>query len=291
MEFEPVVQHWLVPVAQAADLPGAGELNIDSETELAGAWDLVGMATGISQDELAERVAAHYRLAVADLSESDPHAHRLIPGVIARKRNVVPLRYTERALVVATADPVSMEAESELLRISSRTVHFKIAPPESLAAAVREIYPEDEGLRHEMPPLTPEAKGGPHILVVDDDASMRLMLSSMLSEQGFRVAEAADGPEALEMLRGDDPFDLVTLDLRMKEMHGLEVLHNIRSRVATAALPVIVATGSDDPSVEMQLFEAGADDFVVKPVDPPRFVLRIRAVLRRRSSNPLADLF
>jgi CheY-like chemotaxis protein len=77
------------------------------------------------------------------------------------------------------------------------------------------------------------------------------------------------------MLRGNDPFDLVTLDLHMKEMHGLEVLRNIRSRVATAALPVIVATGSDDPSVEMQLFEAGADDFVVKPVDPPRFVLRI----------------
>ena len=77
------------------------------------------------------------------------------------------------------------------------------------------------------------------------------------------------------MLRGNDPFDLVTLDLHMKEMHGLEVLRNIRSRVATAALPVIVATGSDDPSVEMQLFDAGADDFVVKPVDPPRFVLRI----------------
>ena len=93
------------------------------------------------------------------------------------------------------------------------------------------------------------------------------------------------------MLRGDDPFDLVTLDLHMKEMHGLEVLQHIRSRLATAALPVIVATGSDDPAVEMQLFQAGADDFVVKPVDPPRFLLRIRAVLRRRSANPLDDLF
>ena len=291
MEFEPVIQHWLVPVAQAANLPGIEELSIDSETELAGAWDLVGMATGTSQEELAERVAAHYRLEVADLSTADPHAHRLIPGVVARKRNVVPLRYTDRSLVVATADPVSMEAESELHRISSRTVHFEVATPASLTAAVRDIYPEEEGLRHEVPLLTHEAKGAPRILVVDDDASMRLLLSTMLSENGFRVAEATDGPEALDMLRGDDPFDLVTLDLRMKEMHGLEVLQQIRSRLPTADLPVIVATGSGDPAVEMQLFEAGADDFVVKPVDPPRFLLRIRAVLRRRSSNPLADLF
>ncbi len=291
MEFDPVIQHWLVPVAQAANLPGAKELIVDSETELTAVWDLVGMATGTSHDELAERVAAHYRLAVADLSTADPHAHRLIPGAIARKRNIVPLRYTERSLVVATADPVSMEAESELHRISSRTVHFEVASPASLAAAVRELYPEEDGLRHEVPPLTHEAKGGPHILVVDDDPAMRLLLSTMLSDQGFRVSEAPDGPEALEMLRGDDPFDLVTLDLHMKEMHGLEVLQHIRSRLATAALPVIVATGSDDPAVEMQLFQAGADDFVVKPVDPPRFLLRIRAVLRRRSANPMDDLF
>ena len=109
-----------------------------------------------------------------------------------------------------------------------------------------------------------EAKGGPRILVVDDDASIRLLLSTMLSQNGFRVAEATDGPEALEILRGDDPFDLVTLDLRMEEMHGLEVLQQIRSRLATADLPVIVATASGDPAVEMQLFEAGADDFVVQ---------------------------
>jgi DNA-binding response OmpR family regulator len=60
--------------------------------------------------------------------------------------------------------------------------------------------------------------------------------------------------------------------------------------VETAALPVIVATGSNDPQVEVVCFEAGADDFVVKPVDPPRFLLRIKAVLRRRSSDPFADI-
>jgi DNA-binding response OmpR family regulator len=80
----------------------------------------------------------------------------------------------------------------------------------------------------------------------------------------------------------EDPFDLVTLDLMMDRMHGLEVLRRIRGRMATASLPVIVATGSDDPAVALEIFDAGADDFVVKPVDPRRFILRVRAVLRRR---------
>ena len=105
------------------------------------------------------------------------------------------------------------------------------------------------------------------------------------------MAEAPDGPEALDLLAGPDRFDLVTLDLQMEKMHGLDVLKRIRSRLATATLPVIVATGSDDPAVEMELSEAGADDFVVKPIDAPRFLLRLGAVLRRRSQNPLEGLF
>jgi len=68
----------------------------------------------------------------------------------------------------------------------------------------------------------------------------------------------------------------------MRELHGLETLKRMRRSGRTAHIPVIVATGSDEATVEMQLFEAGADDYVVKPIDPPRFVLRVQAVLRRR---------
>jgi len=65
----------------------------------------------------------------------------------------------------------------------------------------------------------------------------------------------------------------------------------MRSRVTTADIPVVVATGSDDPLVEMELFEAGADDFIVKPVDPPRFILRVQAVLRRRDPKVFGKMF
>jgi len=287
----PVIQHWIVAVARAARLKGAENLSVASDTPMAGAWSVTALSAGISEDDLAAHVSVHYRLAVADLSTADPHAPKLLPSRLAHKLQVLPLRYTDRSLWVATSDPVAMEAEREIAHVSGRTVHFEVASPLALAQALHATYPSSRALRHELPPLERQAKGGPHVLVVDDDADTRLLLRRALESAGFRVAEAADGPDALTMLQEGDLFDLVTLDLQMGEMHGLQVLNVIRSRIATADLPVVVATASDDPVVEMELFEAGADDFIVKPVDPPRFILRVQAVLRRRDPKVFGKLF
>lgn len=285
------IQHWIVAVARSAKLEKAAELEIPVDAPMESAWSLTALSAGIDQVALSRLVADHYRLQVADLQGADLHAHKLLPGRVARKLQVVPLRYTDRTLFVATADPVAMDAEREISHVSGRTVHFEIAPPGPLAAAVDATYPESGELRHEIPPLPADARGGPHVLVVEDDPDTRALLRTALESAGFRVAEAPDGPEALTMLEAqDDPFDLVTLDLMMEKMHGVEVLKRIRSRMATATLPVVVATGSDDPEVEMELFEAGADDFVVKPVDPRRFILRVQAVLRRHDTSFLQPL-
>ena len=290
MESIPSIQHWLVSVATTAGLSDADRLDVVSDADVAGAWDLVSMTTGVSADDLARQVASHYRLDEADLSIVDPNAYRIVPGRVARRLGVVPLRYSDRVLMVATSDPVSMQAEKELSQIAGRAVQFEVASPAAIHAAIEAIY-EPEEAPHVIPPLTPDAKGGPHVLVVDDDPDTRLLLRTMLQQEDFRVSEAADGPEALEMLNGPEHFDLITLDLNMPEMPGLQVLKKIRGRVGTSSLPVVVATASDDPAMEMELFEAGADDYVVKPVDPPRFVLRIKAVLRRRSHGPVDGLF
>jgi CheY-like chemotaxis protein len=284
----PVIQHWIVAVSRAAHLDQADTLNVSSDATITSAWDAVATHTGTSVESLAERVAAHYRLAIARLDEADPNARKLLPAEVARALNVLPLKFSDRSLVIATADPVGMDAEREISQISGRAVHFEIAPPRALADAVADTYPETTPTR-EIPRPTPAAKGakvGQHVLVVDDDADTRHLLRTVLEAKGFRVTEASDGPEALAlMMATDESFDLVTLDLYMEKMSGLEILRHMRSRMRTAIVPVVVATASDDPSVEMQLFEAGADDFVIKPVDPPRFVLRIQAVLRRRQGG------
>jgi CheY-like chemotaxis protein len=176
-----------------------------------------------------------------------------------------------------------MEAERELTAIAGRTVQPEVAAPAAILRAIAEVYVAPEPERHEVPRMLPDEQGGPLVMVVDDDADARVLLRSALEGAGFRVSEAADGKDALAVLgAGIEPITLVTLDVQMKEMHGLETLRRIRSMVRTTHLPVVVATASDDPQVEMELFAAGADDYVVKPIDPPRFVLRVQAVLRRR---------
>lgn len=287
----PVIEHWVVTVARAAGLEGVAELHVDSGTPTADAWNLVTMAAGVSPDDLAARVASHFRMPVADLEDRDKHAEKIIPAAVARRLQVIPLRYTDRALVVASADPVGMEAERELTALAGRTINPEIASPAAIQEAMERLYPEGGAQIHEIPRIMPEDRGGPHVLVVDDDADARALLRSALEGRGFRVSEAADGTDALVALANPtDGFHLVTLDLQMTQLHGLETLRRIRSSVKTAHLPVIVATGSDDAEIEMELFGAGADDYVVKPIDPPRFVLRVQAVLRRRGGMQPAIL-
>ncbi len=123
--------------------------------------------------------------------------------------------------------------------------------------------------------------GPSKIMLVDDDAAARLMMRGLLENEDFVVHEAAEGAKALESLKADPSFSLVILDLSMPGMDGREVLDKIRGSVDTAALPVLIRTGTGNEKVEAELLEAGADDYLDKSVDADRFVARVKAVLRR----------
>jgi two-component system phosphate regulon response regulator OmpR len=117
--------------------------------------------------------------------------------------------------------------------------------------------------------------------VVDDDAVSRSLARSLLEKNGFRVTEAGDGAAALERVMDLQDFALIILDLDMPRMGGREVLERLRSTAATARLPVVVLTGAESGEVEIELMDRGADDYIRKPIDPMRFVARIKAALRR----------
>ncbi len=119
------------------------------------------------------------------------------------------------------------------------------------------------------------------VLVVDDDTTNRMMTKALLEANDFRVMEAADGGQALEYFSRGEHFDLMVLDLDMPVLGGREVLAKVRAELVTAGLPIIVLTGTADPDSEIEVLEAGADDYIRKPLDPPRFMTRIRATLRR----------
>ena len=126
-----------------------------------------------------------------------------------------------------------------------------------------------------------DADAAPHVLVVDDDGASRAIARGLLEREGYRVSEAADGSEGLVMLRRGEAFDLMVLDLDMPTLGGRETLRAVRGSVSTAGLPIVVLTGTQDPGAEIELMEQGADDYIHKPIDPPRFVTRVKATLRR----------
>jgi two-component system phosphate regulon response regulator OmpR len=116
------------------------------------------------------------------------------------------------------------------------------------------------------------------ILVVDDDARLRSLLSRYLAEQGFRVATAATAAAAREHLRFLQP-DLMVLDVMMPGEDGLTLTQSLRAEASV--LPVLLLTARGAPDDRIAGFEAGADDYLPKPFDPRELVLRIRAMLRR----------
>jgi len=123
------------------------------------------------------------------------------------------------------------------------------------------------------------------ILVVDDKASMRTLVRDYLVEEGFRVAVAENGRDALYVARHERP-DLILLDIMMPEMSGYEFLRAYRKESNT---PVILLTARLEESDKVLGLELGADDYVTKPFGMRELVARIRAVLRRAGPDAPAD--
>jgi type II secretory ATPase GspE/PulE/Tfp pilus assembly ATPase PilB-like protein/ActR/RegA family two-component response regulator len=123
--------------------------------------------------------------------------------------------------------------------------------------------------------------GPPRILLVDDDEEARLLMRTLLERDGYEVEEAEDGHRALDLLKTDQDFKLIVLDLAMPGLDGRQVLDQIRGSVDTAALPVLIRTATGSDELEAELLEAGADDYVEKSVDANRFMARVHAVMRR----------
>lgn len=121
----------------------------------------------------------------------------------------------------------------------------------------------------------------PHVLLIEDDASVRDGMELVLRRHGYDVDTAATGEQALALLDGPGggKVELAVLDLMLPGMDGFEVCRRIRAR--TTAMPVIMLTARGDDSDIVTGLEAGADDYVVKPVTAPVLEARIRAALRR----------
>jgi putative two-component system response regulator len=121
-------------------------------------------------------------------------------------------------------------------------------------------------------------KESARVLVVDDTAASRLMASSFLERDGYEVVTAADGAEALRIVRGAPP-DLVLMDVRMPGIDGLAACRALKKDPATRLIPIVLVTALQETEDRTHGFEVGADDFVIKPFNVHELRARIRSLI------------
>jgi type IV pilus assembly protein PilB len=164
---------------------------------------------------------------------------------------------------------------------------FRAAPPEakrSVAAPVHQAPVQGEIPSEE--PYFAEATSAvrsaspKRILVVDDNAVIRKLLSHQLEAEGYLVVTAENGLEALKQVAKDKP-DLIVSDFLMPEMDGLAFIKKLKSQLATRFIPVIMLTAKDEVESEVEVIDAGADDYLTKPVVPKRLLVRVNRLLNK----------
>lgn len=124
------------------------------------------------------------------------------------------------------------------------------------------------------------------ILIVDDDTNICQLISLYLKKEGYSIKTANNGEAAINLLKTED-FDLMLLDIMMPKVDGFEVLRQTR---VFSNIPIIMLTARSETMDKIQGLDAGADDYITKPFEPQELILRVRAILRRTSTNKTNDI-
>jgi|TARA_B110000263_G_C15085759_1_gene408463 two-component system phosphate regulon response regulator PhoB len=126
------------------------------------------------------------------------------------------------------------------------------------------------------------------ILIVEDEAAIRQMLSMVLTQEGYNSLEVANVGAAFEMLENLTP-DLILLDWMMPGLSGLEFTRRLKKTPNTRSIPIILLTAKSEEADKVTALDAGADDYITKPFSTPELIARIRALLRRSDPDSEAS--
>ena len=126
-------------------------------------------------------------------------------------------------------------------------------------------------------------KGLPKILVVDDELDILELIRHTLAQEGFEVHVAANGAQALDQTSKVNP-EIILMDVMMPVMDGMEACRQLKENPDTKNIPVVFLTARSEEFAELAGFEAGADDYIAKPIRPRVLLSRIKAILRRRNA-------
>jgi type II secretory ATPase GspE/PulE/Tfp pilus assembly ATPase PilB-like protein/CheY-like chemotaxis protein len=154
-------------------------------------------------------------------------------------------------------------------------------PPTKADSSLSLDFAEELELVEDPNGAAPAVRGaGTCVLLVEDEDQLRRVMKDLLEREGYTVAEARDGVQALDQVDRFAP-DVIILDLNLPGLDGYSVLTQLRSRPATRTIPVMVLTAKGDEDNEVRVFELGADDFITKPFRAKALSARLEAVLGR----------
>lgn len=141
-----------------------------------------------------------------------------------------------------------------------------------------------EGERRNRESAKSEREGEAKILIVDDVKTVRVMLKALLESEGFSVAEAENGRDAFRILK-EGGCSLLVTDVSMPEMNGFQLLDAVREDEKLRGMPVIMLTSQSESESEVKGLKSGADDYISKPIDPERVILRVKNLLKRSGAQ------
>lgn len=262
-------------------------IQLDSLRRLLGSRDVQAFGVATAHDCLEQLKAQSFDCMVLDLSLPDSSGFALLETLSREDR------YSFPPVIVYTGRELSADEEQQLRRYSKSIIIKGAKSPERLLDEVtlflHQIVSQLPAEHQEMLKRAHNREAaleGRRILVVEDDVRNVFALTSILEPRGASVVIARNGREALEVLDNaqSDPsrrIDLVLMDLMMPEMDGLTATREIRKRPSMAKLPVIALTAKAMRSDQQQCLEAGATDYMAKPLDVDRLLSLIRVWLPR----------
>jgi len=182
---------------------------------------------------------------------------------------------------------VAGAAENEIFK-QARRFGFKTLVESGIQKAAKGLTTIEEVARkveftpEKLPPQSTVGQGRRRILIADDDRLIRKMVISAfdIEKDKFEFIEAQNGEEALRYVRNIKP-DLLITDVLMPEMDGIQLIRSLRSRLESASLPIIMLTSQKEKKDEIEGLDAGADDYITKPFDKDRLLMRANILLRK----------
>jgi type II secretory ATPase GspE/PulE/Tfp pilus assembly ATPase PilB-like protein/CheY-like chemotaxis protein len=202
-----------------------------------------------------------------------PHDDRAGGFGMGRVPTPAPFRVSGQQPSISPADSTSSNGAATL------------TPASPLPAPIPGVDLSFELLEEAITPTLEDPAGRPGkgrcVLLVEDEDQLRRVMRDLLEREGYKVAEARDGAQALDEVDRSAP-DLIMLDLNLPGLDGYGVLQRLRSRPSTSQIPVIILTAKGDEDNEVRVFRMGADDFLTKPFRARALSARLEAVLGRK---------